>query len=302
MKKIAAILLLALTLTVNASAMEVPSAAVVQNLNGSQQYVKTYTVSPETDAQTLIEDSFDYEGYTYTYASMVKTENRLEEKKPHTETVTVETAKNDLSAVLAQLAPTLDYSDGPYAGTLALDHTTIVTQAAGYAKKSYTVSEVKEIGNLDSNDLAYVPSTTLKNGVTLPLASVEWQVQGTALVDDTLVPSQYKAVATYSSRASYSAATGYISTADYVGEVVCDQVESVTYTVTYLGTKTVLAGGVKAVVASFFTNPIAVIGTLIGVAVLVVAGVLLYRLIQRKRVESTETIDEENEESEEEQK
>ena len=46
----------------------------------------------------------------------------------------------------------------------------------------------------------------------LQLVGVDWQVQGTALVDDLLVPSSYKAVAQYSAKASYSAATGYIST------------------------------------------------------------------------------------------
>ncbi|MEG2680008.1 MAG: hypothetical protein RR949_08685 [Oscillospiraceae bacterium] len=239
MKKILTVAILVLSLSVNAMAMEVPTGTTVQNLNGSQQYIKTYTVATGVDPQTLIEEPFDFEGYTYTYASIVKAENRSSEKKSHTETVAIETAKNDLSQVLAGLAPTLDYAANSYQGTLALDHTTIQTKAAGYVNKNYTVSEVKEIGNLSSNDMSFVPATTVKNGVTLPLANVEWQVQATALVDDVLVPSQYAAVATYSSRASYQAATGYITTADYVGEISRDQVDSVTYTVTYLGTEIV---------------------------------------------------------------
>ena len=97
------------------------------------------------------------------------------------------------------------------------------------------MSETKTIGPLDSNDMSYVPATTVKNGVTLSLAHVEWQVIGTAMVGGTMSPSSYQAVATYSGRSYYSAATGYVTTANYVGEVTHEGVESVTYRVTYLG-------------------------------------------------------------------
>lgn len=50
-----------------------------------------------------------------------------------------------------------------------------------------------------------------------------------------LVPSTYKAVATYSDRAYYSAATGYVTTASYIGTVNCEEISSITYTVTYVG-------------------------------------------------------------------
>ena len=54
MKK--AILCIALTaaLSTSAFALEVPSETVVQNLNGSQQVIKTYTLPPEGDPQELI--------------------------------------------------------------------------------------------------------------------------------------------------------------------------------------------------------------------------------------------------------
>ena len=91
------------------------------------------------------------------------------------------------------------------------------------------------IGNLDRNDMSYVPATTIKNGKTLSLANVEWQVTGTALVGEALVPSQYQAIATYSASSSYQAATGYVTTAEYRGDVVSTGIESITYTVVYTG-------------------------------------------------------------------
>ena len=235
MKKICLCLLLTAALTMSASALEVPTNTVVQNLNGSQQVVKTYTVSPGVDAQTLIEEPFQLEGFLYTYADIVKEENLVSDRRTHTETVTVETAKKNLDVILKELAPTMEYGDGTWAGTLALDHTSIQTQAAGYTTGSSTVTATKTIGPLDRNDMSYVPATTVKNGVTLNLSSVEWQVIGTDLTGDVLAPCSYQAVATYTGKSYYSAATGYVTTANYVGEVTHEGVESVTYRVTYLG-------------------------------------------------------------------
>ena len=107
MKKICLCLLLMAALTMSVNALEVPTSTVVQNLNGNQQVVKTYTVSPEVDAQTLIEEPFQLEGFLYTYTDIVKEENRVSERQSHTETVTVETAKKNLDVILKERAPTM---------------------------------------------------------------------------------------------------------------------------------------------------------------------------------------------------
>lgn len=237
MKKFCMCLLLALALSVNALALEVPTNTVVQNLNGSQQLIKTYVLSPDADPQSLIEEPFEQEGFLYTFADIVKEENLLSDALYHRETVTVETGTNELSKILEQLKPSVDYDDGVYKGTLTLDHTSIHTEASGYETRSSTVTATKTIGPVDRNDMSYVPATTVKNGVTLSLSGVDWQVVGTDLVGETLAPASYQAVATYSGKSYYKAATGYVTTADYVGEISQDGVESVTYKVMYLGTE-----------------------------------------------------------------
>lgn len=254
MKRVISCVLLMLVLTSNAFALEVPTGTVVQNLNGSQQAIKTFTVSPEQDPAALIEEPFELEGYLYTFADIVKSENPVEEKRIHTEVITVETTKDDLALILEQLKPTIEYDDGRFQGTLALDHTSLNTVAAGYATKNYTVTETKTIGQLDRNDMSYVPATTIKNGRTLSLANVEWQVTGTDLVGEALMPSQYQAVATYSAKASYQAATGYVTTAEYIGDVTHEGVESVTYVLTYIGTEANHKGVSAAQVGAFFAD------------------------------------------------
>lgn len=299
MKKAILCVLLTLSMSVSAFALEVPTDTVVQNLNGSQQVIKTFTIPADQDPQSLIEQPFELEGYLYTFTNIVKTENAVEESRPHTEIITVETDKNDLALILQQLKPTVEYDDGVFRGTLALDHTTINTAASGYVPKSYTVSEVKTIGQLDRNDMSYVPATTIKNGRTLSLANVEWQVTGTDLVGEALMPSQYQAVATYSAKASYQAATGYVTTAEYVGDVTHEGVESVTYVLTYIGTEANHKGAAAAQVGAFFADHFPwILGGIVLICA-AVGGTLL--VCRRKAVVKAECEADETEENEEDQ-
>ena len=307
MKKAILCVLLTLAMSVNAFALEVPTDTVVQNLNGSQQAIKTYTIPPDQDPATLIEEPFELEGYLYTFANIVKTENPVEESKVHTEVVTVKTSKKDLSVVLENLEPTIEYDDGVFKGRLALDHTSIVTEAAGYTSKSYTVTETKTIGQLDRNDMSYVPATTVKDGRTLNLANVEWQVTGTDLVGETLMPSSYQAIATYSTKVSYSAATGYITTAEYVGEVTHEGIASITYVLTYLGEEIVPepvaeGDGTTDMISnfgSFFTEnwPFLLAGGGL-IAAAICGGLLIHNRRAARQQEDDEELEEESEEQE----
>ena len=228
-------LLLALALSVNAFAMEIPTDTVVQNLNGSQQLIKTYTLPPDADPQKLIAEPFELDGFLYTFADIVKTENRVEDHKYHVEQVTVETETNSLPEVQKQFAPTLEYDDGLYSGTLTFDSTAILTEPSGYTSQSRTITDTKTIGPLDRNDMSYVPSTSVKDGVTLKLSNVDWQIIGTDVAGDSLAPTTYQAVATYTGTGYRKVATGYTSIGEYFGEISYSRVESITYKVTYLG-------------------------------------------------------------------
>lgn len=306
MKNAILCVLLTLSMSVSAFALEVPTDTVVQNLNGSQQAIKTYTIPPDQDPATLIEEPFELEGFLYTFANIIKTENPIEESKVHTEVITIETAKKDLSVVLENLEPTIEFDDGNFKGTLALDHTSIVTEAAGYTTKSYTVTETKTIGQLDRNDMSYVPATTVKDGRTLNLANVEWQVTGTDLVGEALMPSSYQAIATYSAKASYNAATGYITTAEYVGEVTHEGIESITYVLTYLGEEIIpepeQTDGTTDMISNvgdfFIANWPFLLGGA-GLIAAVVCGVLLVRNRREARnLDEDAEVDEESEEQE----
>ena len=282
LKSLVLALVLAFAMTTSALAAEVPDNLVVENLNGQQRIVKTYVLPPEKDPETLKEPSFEYDGFTYTWAFTTKDEHAFLESKSVTETVTVETASNNLDKILAELAPSVPYDDGEYSGELALDHTTISTVAADYTTQYGTVTATKTIGPVDRNDMSYVPATTVKNGMTLKLSGVTWQVTGTDLVGDTLAPASYQAVATYSASTSSKVATGYVTTAEYKGEVTASGVDSITYTVVYVGEETTPAAISGSAAAATPRRIITAVLCLIPLLLLAGLGVFLFQ--RRKNV------------------
>lgn len=232
---------LCLGLGVSASAANyVADDITYQNLNGQQLAIKVYTLLPEQNPEDLVEEDFEYDGYHYAYSSTTKEEQTYSEENLHTETVTVTTSSKNMEEILAELKPTIEYDDGVASGTLALDHSTIQTEVAGYKDSSYVVTATKNYTGLDRNDTSYIDKTVVKDGRTLSLSNVTWSVESTALVGDELVPATYAAVATYSGTAYSKTATGYITTADYVSTVRTSGISSIKYTVTYLGTEIIV--------------------------------------------------------------
>ena len=70
----------------------------------------------------------------------------------------------------------------------------------------------------------------------MQLTDVNWAVMGTGLSGDTLVPTEYKATATYSKTISNKVPSSYVTTAIYTGTVSKPEPTTITYTLTYVGT------------------------------------------------------------------
>lgn len=291
MKKTFSALVLALVMClgmcVSASAATyIPDDVSYQNLNGHQLAIKEFTLLPDQDPSNLIESDFEYDGFLYSYSSIVKEEQSFNEESNHTETVTITTKTKKLEDILKELDPTMEYDDGTAKGTLALDHSTIKTEAAGYKSSSYDVTATKNYTGLDRNDSSYIDKTIVKDGRTLSLSNISWSVESTALIGDELVPATYAAVATYSATAHSSVPTGYISTADYTGTITASGISSIRYTVTYLGTP---VAGERA----FEITPNTVVYAICGFAILL--ALLLISLLLRKNTTVYEATEKENE-------
>ena len=184
------VLSLLLAFSVSAAADYVPDSFHAENINGVQRVVKIYTLPPDVDPGNLWEPSFAYDGFYYTWAYTTKEETSFELTKDVTDTMTVDTEKNDLEMILEALPNRIDYDDGEYTGYLSLDHTSLDTEVSSYTTKYTTVIDTKTFPGLASNDMSYIPTSSTKNGMVLPLTNVDWQVTATALVGDDLVPSR----------------------------------------------------------------------------------------------------------------
>ena len=104
------------------------------------------------------------------------------------------------------------------------------------------------------------------------------------------MPSSYQAVATYSARVPYQAATGYITTAEYTGEITHEGVESITYVLTYLGTKVGIAHVLSNVGGFFAANwLVLIVGAAMGAVV--IFGIVYASYVRRHRAAHAETDD-----------
>jgi len=228
----------ALVAAMSLSALAAPAPIDVQrnNLNGQERIEKTYILTPDEDPNSVIEDPFESEGYAFNLETIRFEENKTEMEKDARQTVTVETQTDDAAEILRLLASSLPYADeAGFSGTLYIDTASITTAVAGYETKYYTVTDTKEYTSMMMNDPSGIPQSTTKSGVSLKLKDISWVVTETALAGDSLVPVEYKAVASYSGSYSKEVPSGYVTTANYIGKINFRAVESLTVKVTYVG-------------------------------------------------------------------
>lgn len=247
MKRVLTILIAVLCLSLNVFASEpgaalpeqnkeVPVSVERKNIDGREYLIKIYETAAETKPDSLTEPDFELDGFLFTHETTDGTVNEKKETKEVTEEVKTESQSKNLEEVIKQFPSTKPYEKDGYKGTLSLDTGSIVTEVAGYTTKNYTVSTVKEYPGLMYSDPSFVSQTAMKDGYTLPLTDISWTVMGTGLAGDSLVPTEYKATATYAKTFSSQVPTGYVSTARYRGTAVKTEPGTVTYKVTYIGT------------------------------------------------------------------
>ena len=147
---------------------------------GKQKIVKTYNLSAEENPNHISRDSFELDGWRYTFADMTEKHTSSSDVKSHIEIVELNTESNDLNDILTVLSPTLEYmAEDGYSGLLTLALSSVKCEEGEVKSSSYAVSAVREYPNLPANDLAYIPKTITESGRTLGFDSVEWQVQST---------------------------------------------------------------------------------------------------------------------------
>lgn len=236
---------------------------------GARNYLyKTYTVAANYDPDLLVEPNFTQGGYRYRFSEIIQRDSTpASTSKSVTETKTVESSTNEQAEILSLFGSMLPYSDSEgYEGELIIVPESLTISETGRTSYSYTVSDTKRFDNLDSNDMSYIPKTTIKSGMTLSLQTVDWEVTGTEDMGYSGVPSSYSAIATYSAPATGSKASGYTATAVFKGDVVKPMIGKNTYTIVYEG---------EQIVIPFNFAPLIIAGVII--AGCIVACIILWK-------------------------
>ncbi|MCL2774665.1 MAG: hypothetical protein FWD71_15160 [Oscillospiraceae bacterium] len=218
------------------AAAPTPTNVERKTVSGVEYIMKTFNVNTSITADMLVENDFESDGYKFTYIKTDKKENFSELSKQVEKAATLDSATNSAATILKQFTPSMSYSEDGYFGTLTLDTASLVTQPSGYGARNVPIYKTREYKGLLYNDPSYVSQSITDSGVTLSLTNIEWVVTATALAGDSLVPTEYKAVAQYSGSQRVTYVTGYTSTVQYTGVVTKRTVDSVTYTITYTGT------------------------------------------------------------------
>ena len=207
-----------------------------KQIDSSIFLTKIYEVAEDFDPSKLIENGYEKEGNLFAYHKTDKKVNENKQTKELSESIAIETATDNKQGILNRLPQTIDYNKEDFTGILSLENNSIDTKPAAYKTQNTTVSTVKEYTELMAADNSYIPQTAEKEGQTLQLTDVNWAVMGTGLSGDTLVPTEYKATATYSKTISNKVPSSYVTTAIYTGTVSKPEPTTITYTLTYVGT------------------------------------------------------------------
>ena len=183
---------------------------------------KVYQLSLSDDPSGIPTEDFERGGRHYYLLDMIKEDEIGVDTQDYTDTITVDSDTNDLSAILKQLDAHREVTteDG-HTGLLALDYTSVTVEAKGYKTNTRSLSATRTYPNLSDADLDLIPKTITDGGKTLTLGAVEWSGGENGY---------YTATASYTGTSSTRSATGYTVSASYTGQVAKTDCEVVTYT------------------------------------------------------------------------
>ena len=207
------------------------------NYDGIRELKRIYELLPNESPEWINSDSFARNGYYYQIAEITRQVNVAHTVREHTETVYVQSATNDLAAVIAGLDTVLEFTDEDgYAGMLHLDIRSIEMTQDGTRSTSRIVSQVREYPHLSNPDLALIPQTITVNGRTYTLSNVDWRTNTSTPIDFNSVPQTFTAVATYTRTATSTVSTGYTTVAAYSGILTRVSTGDVRFVATFIGT------------------------------------------------------------------
>jgi len=226
--------LLLVSLLTSAFAMEIPIEQSEHVIDGQHVIEKVFEVDPTVDPESLIEDDFERAGYMYTMTSIVKDVQTVKDEKEMSQdyevTIKNSNENNARTEAIKGMPPYIEYDQDGYKGKLYPVLSSLTCEESGRSTYSGYKTQTQTY-TYDYNDDELVPKTS--GGYSL--SGITWS--DGAYGEDSSVPGQYTATATYKKPYSYSTVDGYNFKITYSGDVEYESEDLIQYAITYTGTE-----------------------------------------------------------------
>ena len=200
-----------------------------------KNYYSTYIVEENEQKSFIVnlEQNIEVSGDKYIFDSYTI------EGGTSTDTINIETTKEitsktkNLESIINQLGETISYNQDGYVGEYILNrqNTQIKTNYNGYRED--LIEETIDYTSLSRNDLDFIPKQTVKDGLTLDLLNIEWEIETTKMIGEYEVADLYTAKCYYVGKQRIDYPNTYTVTAKYSGKATKDIPIPYKYTIKY---------------------------------------------------------------------
>lgn len=142
-------------------------------------------------------------------------------------------ANSEGNLSIEQLENTIKYEKDGYIGEYILNPNTLKIKTNYNGFREDLIEETINYTNLEKNDLDFIPKQTIKNGLTLDLLNVEWEVESTKMIGEYEVANTYTAKCYYATKQRVDYPNTYTVTAEYFGTATKTEEHPITYVVKY---------------------------------------------------------------------
>lgn len=203
--------------------------------NDGSFLTKTYQVLEKDSINFIdnLEKELEVDGVKYNFT------NYTSEGGNTTDTIQINTSKtitsktNNIQSIIEQLGEVINYNEDGYVGEYVLDTQNINVKTNYNGFREDLIEKTINYTNLERNDLDFIPKQTIKNGFTLDLLNVEWEVENTQMIGNYEVANTYTAKCYYAGKQRINYPNTYTVTANYLGTATKTKENPITYNVKY---------------------------------------------------------------------
>ena len=196
---------------------------------------KTYQVM-ESEKDIFLEmlsKEIEVDGSKYKYVDYTAEGGNTLETTDINTTKTILSKTNNKDKIIEQLENTIKYEKDGYIGEYILNPNTLKIKTNYNGFREDSIEETINYTNLEKNDLNFIPKQTIKNGLTLDLLNVEWEVESIKMIGEYEVANTYTAKCYYATKQRVDYPNTYTVTAEYFGTATNTEEHPITYVVKY---------------------------------------------------------------------